>query len=62
MVNGDPTTFLFRVDLKVVFPNPQKSGYLFRDVFIGASNYEQAKQNAVNCYKRWYPECEITAI
>ena len=62
MVNGDPTTHLFRVDLKVIFPNREKSGYLFRGVLMGGSTYQQAVQNAINCYKRWYPECEIVAI
>ena len=62
MVNGDPNTFLYRVDVRVIFQNPERTGYVFHDVLIGASNYEQAKLNAVNCYKRWYPECKIVAF
>ena len=60
MVNGDPITYFYFVQLQF---HDRKTGMKWtQQTQIGASNYEEAKQNAVNCYKRWYPEYEITAV
>ena len=56
MVNGDPTTFMFTVKLK--FTKPDGSSFI-KYSYIGASNYEEAKENAVNCWKRWEKNCKI---
>ena len=58
MVNGDPTTYMFRVWISITYPEGYKSE---RAVSIGGSNYQQAVMNAVNCYKRWYPTCKVEA-
>ena len=56
MVNGDPNTFLFSVLLKITYST---GAQLFKRVQIGGSTWQQAYQNAVNCYKRWYPDCIV---
>ena len=56
MVNGDPNTLIFFVLLKITYPHGHQ---LFKRVDIGASNWRQAHENAVNCYKAWYPDCKV---
>ena len=56
MVNGDPNTFMFSVLLKITYPTGTQ---LFTRASIGASNWKQAHENAVNCYKAWYPDCTV---
>lgn len=53
MVNGDPTTFMFTLELEIYDPINKSTYSTYAS--IGASNYEEAKVNLVNCYKRWYP-------
>ena len=59
MVNGDPTTFMYNVTLKIT-----RDDGTFFEVYtaIGGSNYSQAAMNAVNCYKRWYPNYKVEAM
>lgn len=56
MVNGDPNTFMFSVLLKITYST---GAQLFTRASIGASNWKQAHENAVNCYKAWYPNCTV---
>lgn len=59
MVNGDPTTIMYNVTLKIT----RDDGTSF-EVYtaMGGSNYEQAAMNAVNCYRSWYPTYKVEAI
>lgn len=56
MVNGDPSTFMFSVLLKITYST---GAQLFARTEIAASNWKRAYQNAVNCYKAWYPDCTV---
>lgn len=56
MVNGDPNTLMFSVLLKITYPDGRQ---LFTRAQIGASDWRQAYENAVNCYKAWYPDCTV---
>lgn len=56
MVNGDPNTFMFFVPLKITYPSGART---YRNAHIGGSCYEQAAENAVNCYKAWYKDCKV---
>jgi len=56
MVNGDPTTFMFTVPLKITYPSGLR---MYRNACVGGSNYQEATVNAVNCYKSWYPDCTV---
>jgi len=58
MVNGDPNTFLFSVLLKITYPDGR---LLFKRAGMGGSDWRQAYENAVNCYKAWYPDCKVEA-
>ena len=58
MVNGDPNTFLFSVLLKITYPT---GAQLFKRAQMGGSNWKQAYENAVNCYKAWFPDCKVEA-
>ena len=58
MVNGDPTTFMFYVPLRVTDP---KTGYSYKKMSaIGGSDYAEAVQNAINCWQSWLPGKEVT--
>lgn len=58
MVNGDPTTFMFYVPLRVTDP---KTGEFYQKMaHVGASDYSQAIQNAINCWKAWLPGKIVT--
>lgn len=55
-INGDPSTNLYSVRLKVTTPS---GSVLHHVASIGGSNEKQAEINAVACYQSWYPKDRV---
>ena len=56
MANRDPNALVFSALLKITYPTGTQ---LFTRETISASNWKQAHKNAVNYFKKRYPNCTV---